>query len=481
MTANSCQSFLGKNMVQINLMSKYRLRDFLPLIIGLVGIFVVVLIIPQAVQYFGRAGGILSNIKIDVDGVLGPMPHPWRNLAQGGEESDSMLGGVTSEVKELRPEYIRLDHIYDAYEVVSRSGENLVFNWTKLDIAVEEILATGAKPMLALSYMPPTISKGDVIDLPNDWNEWGQVVQKTIEHYSGKNNKNITEVIYEVWNEPDLFGGYRVYGEKNYLTMYESSAKAANRATNVNPFEFGGPATTGLYKNWLQTLMKFAANNNLRLDFISWHKYSTDISEFENDIVQARTWAEEVPAFADVKFYVTEWGHNSENDTGYDDAFGAIHTLAGSRIMMNGISRAFVFEIKDGPSNEKFWGRWGLLTHEKFGTPVKKPRYNALVFLNRLEKMRVSLSGEGSWVKGIASKSIDGKVLRVLIVNYDPEGKHSEGVPITFENLPTGNFNYVRENFLGSSSKQAVATSEATWKTVELLPANSAAMLTLTF
>lgn len=445
------------------------------------GIVLVVLVIPQAVQYFGKAGGVFSNIRVDVTGVLGPMPYPWRNLAQGGEESKSMLGGVTSEVKQLKPEYIRLDHIYDAYGVVSRSGGNLVFDWTRLDVAVAEILATGAKPMLALSYMPPAISKSDVIDLPNDWNEWGQVVQKTIEHYSGRNEKNITGVIYEVWNEPDLFGGYKVYGDKNYLTMYEVSARAAARASGVNSFEFGGPATTALYQNWFQSLMKFASSKNLRLDFISWHKYSTDLSEFENDIVKARAWAEEIPAFADVKFYVTEWGHNSENDKGYDSTFGAIHTLAVSRVMMGGVSRAFVFEIKDGPGNEKFWGRWGLLTHEKFGAPVKKPRYSALEFLNRLEQTRISLSGEGSWVRGIASSSNDGKILRVLLVNYDPQGRHTESVPVTFENLPSGSFNYVRENFLGTSSKQVVATSEASWKTVELLPANSAAMLILTF
>jgi len=262
--------------------------------------------------------------------------------------------------------------------------------------------------------------------------------------------------------------------------MYEVSARAAARASGVNAFEFGGPATTGLYQNWLESLMEFASSKGLRLDFISWHKYTTDLSEFENDIVKARAWAAEIPAFADIKFYVTEWGHDSENHGGYDSSFGAIHTLAGSRIMMNGVTRAFVFEIKDGPGNEKLWGRWGMLTHEKFGTPVKKPRYSALEFLNRLEPNRVSLAGEGTWVKGIASMGGD-NTYRVMLVNYDPRGRHSESVPVTFENLPSLNFTYTRENFLGSSSKLSVATTSATWKTTELMPANSAMMLTLTF
>ena len=459
---------------------RFKWRQFLPLIIGLVGIVVVVVVIPAAVRYVGRAAGFAANLVVDYDGVLGRMPTPWRNLAQGGEEAKAMLGNVTNEIKALRPEYIRLDHIYDAFKVVSKEGGQLRYDWSGLDTAVNEILATGAKPMLSLSYMPPAISRGDIIDLPTDWNEWGQVVRATVEHYSGRNNQNISGVIYEVWNEPDLFGSYKTYGDKNYLTMYEVSARAAQAAVNVNSFEIGGPATTGLYQNWEERLIKFVDGKNLRLDFLSWHRYDTDLAQFEEDVDRARGWAEKIPALVNLKFYITEWGHNSEIDPGYDNKFGAIHTIAASRVMMAKVQRAFVFEIKDGPGNEKFWGRWGLLTHEKFGAPEKKPRYNALELLNTLGPFRISLAGEGSWVKGIASTDEAGDV-KLLVVNYDPAGKHSESVPITFENLPNGNFKFTRRDFLGGTRSTPVATTSATWRTVEYFVPNSAAMITLDF
>ncbi|HLE49824.1 MAG TPA: hypothetical protein VI791_01625, partial [Patescibacteria group bacterium] len=213
---------------------RFKWRQFLPLIVGLVGIVVIVIVIPAAVRYVGRAAGFPANLVVDYDGVLGQMPTPWRNLAQGGEEPKAMLGNVTNEIKALRPEYIRLDHIYDAFKVVSKEGGQVRYDWSGLDIAVNEILATGAKPMLSLSYMPPAISRGDIIDLPTNWNDWGQVVRATVEHYSGRGNRNISGVIYEVWNEPDLFGSYKTYGDKNYLTMYEVSSRAAQGATNVN-------------------------------------------------------------------------------------------------------------------------------------------------------------------------------------------------------------------------------------------------------
>mgnify|MGYP000916673842 CR=1 FL=1 len=147
-------------------------------------------------------------------------------------------------------------------------------------------------------------------------------------------------------------------------------------------------------------------------------------------------------------------------------------------MMMKKIDRAFVFEIKDGIGTQKYWGRWGLMTHEKWGTPEKKPRYYALQFLNSLGKYRVSVEGEGSWVKAIASTDDEG-MFKLLVVNYDPKGKHSEAVPITFENLPVRNFSLSRKDFLGGTETTKVATSEASWKTVQMMAPNSAAMFTL--
>lgn len=444
------------------------------------GIVVTVLAVPQAIKYFSKASGTPANIVINYEGLIGTMPTPWRNLAQGGEEAKPMFGEIIGEVKALRPEYIRIDHIYDAFSVVEKKNGQLSYDWSGLDEAVGQILATGAKPFLSLSYMPLAISKSDIVDLPTDLNDWSLVVQATVEHYSGRNNRNIDGVIYEVWNEPDLFGKFKTYGEKNYLELYRAAVKGATQASNVNRFEVGGPAITALYQNWVENLIKFVDQNNLRMDFLSWHRYSTELEQFEEDIKQAKMFAQGIPALINLKHYVTEWGFNSENDSGYDNIFGAIHTIAVARVMTGQIDRGFVFEIKDGPGREKYWGRWGLLTHENFGSVEKKPRYQALEFLNNLYKFRMSLNGEGSFIRGVASTDESGEV-RVLIVNYDPAGKHVETVPVTFENLPSGNFTYTRRDFLGGSRATTVATDSAIWQTTEFFLANSAAFLDLDF
>lgn len=456
-----------------------RIKELLPVLLGLIVIAVVVVIIPQAVKYAGKAKGFNANLVVNYEGILGETPRPWRNIAQGGEEPKDMIGPVADIVKGLQPEYIRLDHIYDAFKVVKRDGDRLAYDWSGLDGAVDSILKTGAKPMLSLTYMPEAISKSDMLDLPRDWNDWGNVVQATIEHYSGRDQKNIVGVSYEVWNEPDLFGGYKTYGDKNYLVMYEVSARAAMRTKNVNRFEIGGPAVTALYQNWVEKIIKLAGDKNLRLDFVSWHRYTYDLEQFVLDVQKSRAWAEKIPALVNLKYYVTEWGHDSERNKNYDGMFGAIHTIAASRIMMGAIDRAFIFEVKDGPGTDKYWGDWGLLTHEKFGVE-KKPRFRAVEFLNTLANTRLSVTGEGSWVKSVATMDGSGNV-KTMLVNYDPSGSHSEGVPITFNNLPSGNFTYKRADFLGKTKEVKVSTTSATWKVVEYMSPNTATMLSLDF
>lgn len=456
------------------------IKGLSPLILGLLVIIMVVVAIPNAVNLISKASGEPANLVFNLEGILGKMPMPWRNLAQGGEEPKDMIASIIPEVTALKPEYIRIDHIYDAFSVVSRNEGNLVYDWSRLDKAVESIMATGAKPLLSLSYMPEVIAKGDMVSPARDWNEWGQVVGATIQHYSGINEKNIDGVIYEVWNEPDLFGGYKTYGEKNYLDMYAASARAAANVRGTNLFEIGGPATTGLYQNWLERLIKFVDTNSLRLDFISWHKYTTDLELFEKDVLSARSWAENIPALVNLKFYITEWGFDSENNKGYDERSGAIHFLAASRTMVGAVDRAFVFEIKDGVGAEKYYGRWGLLTNEKFGKPEKKPRYEAIDFINTLYPYRLSVSGDGSWVKSLASTNDDGDI-KILVVNYDPKGTHVEAVPITLENLPKSEFSVVRQNFMGESRTVKIATTSATWKTSEYFEPNSAAIFTIKF
>lgn len=458
--------------------NKFILKRIILLVIVLGGIVGGLYLLLGPTGFLGRAFGVKANIYVDAGSSYDVPGGSWRNLAQGGEEETRMLESVVGKVSALHPDYIRIDHIYDYYDVVSRNADgSLSFDFARLDQMVSDIGATGAKPFLSLSYMPQAIASGDVTSVPGNWNEWSLVVQKTIEHYSGVNQLGISNVYYEVWNEPDLFGGYKTYGNKNYLDLYRYATIGASNASNVAPFKIGGPATTAPYKGWLDNFVKYVGDNGLRLDFYSWHRYSYSLTDYEKDWKNTRRWIrwlEDIEGFNDIELIVSEIGIDSENSPSHDGNLSAIHTIATTAQMEGNVSKLFHFEVKDGPGPNKYWGRWGILTHEKFGIPEAKPRYHAISFLNRMIGNQVNTAGNGSWVKTFAKEN--NGVIRLLVVNYDPKGTHYEAVPIKFDNLPSNEFTYKRINLFGGSNEKNIITENYKWETIEGFNANTAAI-----
>jgi hypothetical protein len=410
-------------------------------------------------EYISRANSEPANITIDTKVVIGPLPRPWRYLAQGGEEADWRIQPINKQVKALNPAYIRIDHIYDFYDIVKGTSGNLSFDFSKFDVILNDIVATGAKPYIALSYMPPAISSGDIVAAPQNYADWQVVVQRTIEHVSG--TRGISDVYYEVWNEPDLFGGWKTYGSKNYLQLYGAAARGAQSARVSQPFKIGGPAITALYKNWFDALLTYASENNLRLDFFSWHRYSNDLDQFRKDMFEVQSWIAKYPQYQPtLEFHVSEWGHDSKNHPGYDSSFGAAHTVAGAIEMIGVVDKAFVFEIQDGkdPAGQAFWGRWGMLTHRDFGSQ-QKPRYKGMLLLEDLGYERLQLLGKGTYVKAVAARKSQ-TVFQVLLANYDQRAKNVETVPVTFQNVEPGTYRVTKTYISRAKEVSTVATTE---------------------
>lgn len=449
--------------------------QLLPLLFLLIAIVVGTANIKFIRQLLIGALGQNANIMIDTQTVLGTLQRPWHNLAQGGESKDWRLAPIASQVRSLNPIYVRIDHIYDFYDIVSKSPSGLSFDFSKLDVVLKDIESVGAKPYIALSYTPPAIAvNGDITAPPENWGEWQLTIRKTIEHISG--TLEISDVYYEVWNEPDNFGAYGLSGAHNYLTMYTYAAQGAKEAQNVRPFKFGGPAITTLKKEWIDSLISLSLNKNLPFDFFSWHTYDENIDKFRSDISQVRAWiGSHTEETNHIELDITEWGHNPANDPGYDDIFGAVHTIAVSTELSGNIDKAFVFEIQDGkdPAGKVRWGRWGLID----SSGQAKLRYEALRFLDKLGPQQLQLIGRGTWVKGIAAK--DGTDSEALIVNYDPSWRHSEITPVTFTGITPGNYVLTQQLLGGVSSTQQIATTEAALKVNIPMSVNSAVFLRL--
>lgn len=467
-------SILRNNLVK----NKKQLLSLIILLILLVALPFLYIASQSLQQFLSRAIGTKANITIDAVHTLESITQFWNSFAQGGEETKNMIAPVTSEVKNLSPAYIRIDHMFDHHNVVSRNSQGqLAFNFESLDRVVQSILNTGALPFFSLSYMPLVIAKNnDITQAPNNWNEWSQVVKQTIEHYSGKKNLNLSNIYYEVWNEPDLFGKWKYYGDKNYLTLYNYAVTGAQNATNTNQFKIGGPATTQLYKNWITALANYATSNNLRLDFFSWHRYTAKPLDYNKDSTDVTSWLFPYPKFVNITRIISEWGFDSEINSGYDTKLAAAHAVATIRQAINGYAHLFAFELVDGPDpgNRKYWGRWGLLTHPSTGIS-RKPRYEAFLMLKELKGKRLLLSGEGTWVSGIAA--INEKTINIFLTNYDSSGRNLEQVPVKIVNLTNGEYKLITKRLGQPTITETKTVTDGTINTAAILTVNDVMLL----
>lgn len=440
--------------------------------------------IPLAInawRYVTGASYRAAAIVVDVSQPQAPIRPIWQGVAQGFEKlqgQDFRLSAASNLLKGAQVKYVRIDHIYDGYDVVSRVNGRLSYNWSKLDAVVADITAAGAVPYFSLSYMPSAISKSDILDLPNDWGEWGQVVAATVGHYSRDYRGGLTGVVYEVWNEPDLFGGWKMYGNKSYTTMYSVAARAAVGVAGTKPFKIGGPATTGFYTTWVLGFYD-KLDNDVRIDFFSWHRYSARVSDFVNDAVTAKTMMETRISRAQ-DLYISEWGVNSERSASYDGRWAAAHYLAVNVALEDtAIDMAMPFEVMDGaPGDKQFHGGWGMLTNPKFGVVVRKPRFSALEMLSQLNGNRLPTVGNGDYVTALSAQDPTG-VIRVMAVNYDEAGSHAEVFPLTLVGLTDGNYNVQEKYLSGRSLNTDINIAGGSLRRDISLAASDAVMLTL--
>lgn len=412
-----------------------------------------------------------ANIEVRADRSFGSLPQVWRAFSQGGEEAAGvrMLEPVVNFLKKINIDYIRIDHIYDDdyYGVVRgrKTDGTLDLDWSKLDLTVKDITDSGAKPFFSLTYLPQLVGPGK-IGRPNNWADWQDLVRQTVEHFS----QNIDNVYYEVWNEPSLewFGGWKMYGEKDYRQLYYFAVQGAKQAKAVKSFKIGGPAIPVLDINWIRLLFDYCLAYNLPLDFISWHRYHYHPEQFINDVYQINVLLSQpkYQRFRLAEKIITEWGPNSEKDTAYSSSVAASHAVAVIRQMLDKVNYLFAFEIKDGPNQGQ--EAWGLLTHQLVEGGVKeKPRYFLYEWLNDFQGSRLEVLGEGTQISAMAVS--DNRTLTLILANYAPGQGSAETFPIIFTGLKNGRYRLFKQKLFNQPLENEISIEQGSLELQETL------------
>ena len=119
-----------------------------------------------------------------------------------------------------------------------------------------------------------------------------------------------------------------------------------------------------------------------------------------------------------------------------------------------------------------------MLTNSKSGPIAKKPRFRAMELVSRLKGERVSLAGEGDFVTAFGAVD-DRGVLRVLAVNYDERGKHSEVFPLTISGLNDATYEVTEEYLSGRVVRNTITGSGGILRRDIAVGASEAVLLTV--
>jgi xylan 1,4-beta-xylosidase len=373
-----------------------------------------------------------AEVTIEVGGLAGPtageLPRPWEPMI-GSEHLSCLLrrdrtGGrvIGTELAEafriahdeLGVRAVRAHGILsDDLGVYTESGGRAVHEFSGIDRVYDELVATGLRPIVELSFMPAALARdpgrtvftwGAIVSPPRDWDRWAELVRGLADHLVAR--YGLDEVVsrwaFEVWNEPNLevfWSGT----QDEYFRLYDVSARAV-KSVDAS-LRVGAPSSAAA--GWIGELLAHVQVSGAPLDFLSTHVYGNVPLDLRPALASSGR--------AGTPIWWTEWGTTPTHFHRVGDTvFAAAFLLRGMTSALGRIEALSHWVASDhfeelGAPPELFHGGFGLLSVGN----LRKPRFWALALLARLGRSRLPVSvtgdGAGGLVEALAARHDDGR------------------------------------------------------------------------
>lgn len=136
-------------------------------------------------------------------------------------------------------------------------------------------------------------------------------------HCTAVAQENGTDVIYDIWNEPDHPVFFRYWSDGDWPHFLETFKKAHDAVRAVVPDAvICGPSTSAAFPEpLLKDFMDYCVANNLQVDILATHMFhDTDVSfdDMREDLLELRAEYIDAPAYASVgatRFFATEYAN----------------------------------------------------------------------------------------------------------------------------------------------------------------------------
>lgn len=311
------------------------------------------------------------------------------------------------------------------------------YRFARTDAYIQAVVDTGAEVVYRLGESIETTREKYYVHPPVDADHWAAACLGIIRHYNDGWADGFHHGIryWETWNEPENRPAMWTGDDEDYYRLYATTARAI-RAYDPK-LKIGGPSigAPGEFIDdrlrpspFLQDFLARCREQELPLDFFSWHTYSSDPQIFQARAAAIRRLLDE-RGFGATELHLNEWNYLPDED------WSPIAGTAGQGLPRQRFYQrqggaegaAFVASalcsLQDSPLDAANYysgdtNQFGLF--DRYGAP-KKTFYAFRAFARLLEtplRLQASAVADGH-VAVCAGVDREGTLVQILVANFD--------------------------------------------------------------
>lgn len=335
----------------------------------------------------------------------------------------------------LRTDSLRID-IFMGNEgqpfahVVDGTATDMTYHFEELDSLVRLLEEHGVRPYWSWCYIPfPLQEDGDWRKGPGSLEQWQSMFRELAAHYK---EQGLRIAYHEVYNEPDCGDTFFLGTMEDYTELY---IRAARGLREGDPDAVvGGPSTAFINLTGAAAMHSFLESvleENVPLDFFSYHSYGCDTYQYISHTRQAREILAQYMDFDTTELHLNEY--NSLIQPFLPDG-PAEHSMGGATMLTS-----FEQLLEETDVTLAHWAQFLDTGYEPLGSVDTKGRIKAPYWAYW---MYSQMPEERVWVKGLqeeneaglhALASADADCACILLWNDTPESGTAE---IGLKNCP---------------------------------------------
>ena len=251
-----------------------------------------------------------------------------------------------------------------------------------------------------------------------DTAKYAEVLKHVVMHYNKSWDRGFQNSVkyWEFWDEPE-FKNFWPGTPAELYAFYAKSVRAAKSVDTWSRFGAIGKAFAHTPGPFREDFLDYVVANKLPLDFYSWHWYAS----YSADPWDVMTQGKEIRAILNarglknVESHLAEW--NISPDT--SPATQAIHQSMANAAF----TASTLVYLQDAPIDQAILYRGDAVLNGMFdskGEPFKKFYvYKAMAEMLQTPQRLSATGGDTFGFSVLAGRSRDGKIVRVLISNYE--------------------------------------------------------------